>query len=63
MPEVGPRGFARTSRSGSGTRRLTVALGNKFRPDHGHLPRGLYTQPDLPTLQADYGHTNVVSDK
>ena len=63
MPEVGPRGFARTSRSGSGTRRLAVALGNKLRPDHGHLPRGLYSQPDLPPFEADDGHANVVSDK
>ena len=63
VPDLAPRSRAWISIPGPGPHGLTFALGNKLSPDHGHLPRGLDTQPDLPTLQADNGHTDVVSDE
>jgi hypothetical protein len=48
---------------GSLEQRLPLALGNELSPDHRHLAGGLDPQPDLPSLQADDGHTDVVSDE
>jgi hypothetical protein len=55
--------MARVPIAGAGPELFPVALGNKFCPDHRHLARGLDTQPNLPPLQADDSHADVVSDK
>lgn len=42
---------------------FAVPFWYEFRPDHRHLARRLDPEPDLSTLQADDGHTDVVTDE
>src|SRR4051812_47633899 len=61
--DLDPAGIDRASPLRSRSRRRARALGHELGPDHGDLAGCVDSEPDLPSLEADDRHADVVADE